>query len=85
VTLTEAKARVGRDLCIVGNVQHHEICTLPSSQFRALVEQTVKTGMESGRFILSPTATPFGWPTMGDLERGNWLSMLEVALEAGRY
>jgi hypothetical protein len=85
VTLTEAKARVGRDLCIVGNVQHHEICTLPSSQFRALVEQTVKAGMEGGRFILSPTATPFGWPTMTGLERQNWLSMLEVALEAGRY
>ena len=85
VTLAEAKRRVGNDLCIVGNIQHHDICTLPNSQFRALVEETVATGMEGGRFIVSPTATPFGWPTMTDLERENWLSMLEVGLEAGRY
>ncbi len=85
VTLAEAKVRVGRDLCVVGNIQHHDICTMPNSQFRRLVEQTVKTGMEGGRFILSPTATPFGWPTMSDLARTNWLSMLDVGLEVGRY
>ncbi|MBI3922974.1 MAG: hypothetical protein HY318_16250 [Armatimonadetes bacterium] len=85
VTLGEAKRRVGGDLCIVGNVQHHDLCTRPNDQFRDLVEETVRTGMSGGRYILSPTATPFGWPTMTDLERENWLAMLEVGLEAGRY
>jgi hypothetical protein len=85
VTLAEAKRRVGNDLCIVGNVQHHEICTMPTDSFRSLVEGTVRTGMIGGRFILSPTATPFGWPTMTDLARENWIAMLEVGLQAGRY
>ena len=85
VTLPEAKGRVGDDLCIVGNIQHHDICTLPTSQFRELVRRTVAEGKPGGRFILSPTATPFGWPTMTDLQRENWLALLEVGLEEGRY
>ncbi len=85
VTLAEAKRRVGRDLCLVGNIQHHDLCTMPASQFRLLVEQTVATGMEGGGFLLSPTATPFGWPTMTNLERENWLSLLDVGLATGRY
>jgi len=85
VTLTEAKARVGRDLCIVGNVQEHDIHTMPRSQFRAMVAQTVKTGMPEGCFILCPTATPFGWPHLSDLARDNWVAMLDVGLETGLY
>ena len=85
VTLAEAKQRVGRDLTIVGNIQHHDVETMPTSQFRRLVEETVRTGSEGARFILSPTATPFGWPTMPGLARDNWLAMLEVALEVGGY
>lgn len=85
VTLAEAKQRVGDELCIVGNVQHHEIRTMARSDFRELVEETVRVGKEGGRFILCPTATPFGWPAMTDLARENWIAMLQVGLEAGRY
>ena len=85
VTLLEAKRRIGRDLCIVGNVQEHEIETMPTPAFRALVEEAVSVGKVGGRFILSPTATPFGWPTMAELARRNWLAMLETALDTGRY
>ena len=85
VTMAEAKRRVGNDLCIVGNVQEHDIWTMPNTQFRALVEETVRAGMVGGRLILSPTATPFGWPTMPDLPRENWIAMLDVALETGQY
>lgn len=84
VVLSEAKRRVGEDLCIAGNIQHHDICTMPNRRFRDLVEETVLVGKAGGGFILSPTATPFGWPDMTDLERDNWLSLLEVGLGAGR-
>jgi hypothetical protein len=83
VTLEDAKRRVGRDLCIVGNIQHHELCTMPTEELRCLVARTIRTGMEGGGFILSPTATPFGWPEMTELEQRNWLAMLDVALTAG--
>jgi len=85
VTIVEAKERVGRDLCIIGNIQEHDIWTLSTPQFRKLVEQTMREGMEGGGFILSPTATPFGWPTMSQLARENWLAMLDVGLETGQY
>jgi hypothetical protein len=84
VTLAEAKRRVGQELCLVGNIQEHDIWTMPTSQFRVMVADTVETGMAGGRFILSPTATPFGWPYLSDLARDNWLALLEVGLEAGR-
>ncbi|MBM3499562.1 MAG: hypothetical protein FJX74_12955 [Armatimonadetes bacterium] len=83
VTLAEAKARVGADLCIVGNVQEHDLLTMPTSQFRALVRETVRVGTAGGGFILSPTATPFGWPELSDLGSANWLALLEVGSGAG--
>jgi uroporphyrinogen-III decarboxylase len=85
VTLADAKRRVGGQLCLVGNVQHHDLCRMPNDRFRKLVAETVRTGMEGGRYILSPTATPFGWPTMEPLEHANWLALLEVGLEVGVY
>lgn len=85
VTLAEAKRRVGHDLCIVGNIQEHDIHTMPNERFRTLVEDAVRVGMVGGRFILSATATPFGWPTLSDLARENWITLLDVGLEVGRY
>jgi len=58
---------------------------MPTPAFRTLVEEAVSVGKVGGRFILSPTATPFGWPTMTELARRNWLAMLDTALVAGRY
>jgi len=84
VTMADAKRRVGDDLCIVGNVQHHEIEVAPHEAFREMIAETVRAGMEGGGFILSPTATVGGWPTMTDHARENWLAMLDVALEVGR-
>jgi len=85
MTMAEAKRRVGGDLCIVGNIQHHDIESMEPRRFREVVAETVRAGMPGGRFILSPTATPFGWPTMTDRARENWTAMLDVALEVGRY
>ena len=85
VTMADAKRRVGEDLCIIGNIQHHEIEVAPHAYFREMVAETVRVGMEGGGFILSPTATLGGWPTMTDHARENWLAMLDVALEVGQY
>jgi len=85
VTMRQAKARVGRDLCIVGNIQAHDVDIMAPRRFRDLVRQAVEEGMRGGGFILSPTATPFDWPTMTDRARENWLAMLEVGLQVGRY
>ena len=41
--------------------------------------------MVGGRYILTATATPFGWPTLTDLARENWIAMLDVGLRVGRY
>jgi len=63
----------------------HDIESMPTPRFRELVENTVAQGMPGGGFILSPTATPFGWPVMSALARENWLAMLDVGLRKGMY
>ena len=85
VTLAEAKRRVGRDLCLIGNIQEHDIETLPTNVFREMVRETVYAGMPDGGFILSATATPFGWSHLEPLARDNWIAMLDTALEIGTY
>ncbi len=85
VTLADAKRRVGADLCIVGNVQEDDIWRMPQDQFREMVADTVRVGMEGGGFILSPTSTPFSWPNITDRAQDNMLALLEVGLDVGRY
>lgn len=85
VTLAEAKRRVGRDLCLVGNVQEDDIWRMPQAQFREMVAETVRVGMEGGGFILSPTSTPFSWPEITQRAQENMLALLEVGLDLGRY
>ena len=85
VTLADAKRRVGSELCIVGNVQEHDIWRMPPAQFREMVADVVGVGMAGGGFILSPTSTPFSWPQITDRARENMLAMLDVGLDVGRY
>lgn len=85
VTLDEAIDRVGGEICLIGNVQEHDVLTMPTPRFRELVRRTLETGQRTDRFILSCTATPFGWPTMTELARANWIAMLDECLESGWY
>lgn len=85
VTMADAKRRVGRDLCIVGNVQEDDIWRMPQTQFREMVAETVRVGMEGGGFILSPTSTPFSWPQITRRAQDNMMALLDVGLDVGRY
>ena len=69
----------------MGNIQEHDIETMPTPRFRELVAEALRAGMPGGRFILSPTATPFGWPTMTPRARDNWIALLDVARMYGAY
>lgn len=84
ITLAEAKRRVGRRLVLEGNIQFARLADEPPEAFRDLVRQAVAEGKPGGRFILSPTASPY-WPVLPERALENYRTMIDVALTDGRY
>ncbi len=82
--LAEAKRRVGRDLCLEGNIQIGDLLTMETAQFTTMVAQAMRDGMPGGGFILAPTASPYT-PVLPDRARDNYLAMIETALRLGSY
>ncbi len=62
ITLAEARAMVGKDLVIFGNLEVSDIENLPPAQFEQVVRRSLAEGTAgSGRgFVLMPSAAPYG-------------------------
>jgi len=58
VPLSEAKRRIGRDLCLRGNVQLADLDLLGVAQIDGVCRAAIGDAAEGGGFILEPTATP---------------------------
>jgi len=82
--LAEAKRRVGRDLCLEGNIQVGDIFTMETRDFVAVVEQAMRDGMPGGGFILAPSASPY-MPVLSERARDNYLAMIETGVRLGAY
>jgi len=84
LTLAAAKARVGRDLCLEGNIQMDDLYRMETKELIAVVEQAMRDGMPGGGFILAPTASPYA-PALTDRARDNYLAMIETGVRLGAY
>lgn len=82
--LAEAKARVGRHLCLEGNIQIGDIFAMETRELVAVVEQALRDGMPGGGFILAPSASPYT-PVLSDRARDNYLAMIETGVRLGSY
>jgi len=82
--LAEAKARVGRDLCLEGNLQVGDIFLFETRDFIPVVERAMGDGMPGGGFILAPSASPYP-PVLSDRARDNYLAMIETGVRLGAY
>jgi hypothetical protein len=85
VDLADAKRRIGHRVTLIGNIQTHDLMTMPTKQFAELVRHCVRTGKVNGRFALSLSAEPIITPTITDLHRDNLLTYFDVAYEEGKY
>ena len=59
VPLAEVKRRVGRRLCLIGNVQIGDLIGGARETVDAAVREAVRDGAAGGGFILSMTASPY--------------------------
>jgi Uroporphyrinogen decarboxylase (URO-D) len=59
VPLAEVKRRVGRRICLIGNVQIGDVICSSRDEVAARVQEAVLAGAAGGGFILSTTASPY--------------------------
>lgn len=84
ITLAQAKARVGRDLCLEGNVQMDDLFRMETKELIGVVERAMCDGMPGGGYILAPSATPYA-PVLSDRARDNLVAMIETGVRLGAY
>jgi uroporphyrinogen-III decarboxylase len=82
--LAEAKRRVGRDVCLEGNIQMDDLYRMETPELIAVVEQAMRDGMPGGGFMLAPTASPYA-PVLSCRARDNYLAMIETGVRLGAY
>ena len=84
VTLAEAKRRIGKDVCLEGNIQIGDIYTAEEFEIRDQVKRAIDEAAPGGGFILCPTASPYT-PVLPEKAVRNYRAFVETALEYGRY
>jgi len=84
VLLRDVKKSIGKEVCLIGNLQLSDLETLEISDIEEMVKYTLNEGMPGGRFILMPTAAPINEP-ISDKTRKNYHAFIETALRYGEY
>ncbi|MEM2904341.1 MAG: uroporphyrinogen decarboxylase family protein [Candidatus Bathyarchaeia archaeon] len=82
--LAEAKKRVGDRLCLVGNIEMHDILTCTPEQIDGKVRETIREAAPGGGLILSVST---GFYQFYRTEQGarNYLQFLKTGCEAASY
>ena len=82
--LVEVKRLFGRDICLMGNIQDHDLARLSREQIEQIVRNAVLAAKDGGGFILSPSCTPYHNPMPDRLEE-NIMTFIEAGLKYGQY
>ena len=84
VPLAEAKERIGKDICIEGNIQMGDIYTCTEEEMEQIVMNAIRDAAPDGGFILCPTASPFT-PMLKEEHKQNYLTVIGIGREYGEY
>jgi hypothetical protein len=84
VTLAEAKAHMGRKICLEGNIQIGDIYSCQPKEIEQAVIEAIRAAGKEGGFILCPTASPYT-PTLPKPVLDNYLTMIRTARACGEY
>ena len=82
--LAEAKRRIGKQVCLEGNIQVGDLYSRRPKEIRAIVKMAIEDAAAGGGFILCPSASPYT-PQLEPLVVENYLAMIEAGREYGRY
>ncbi len=84
VPLADAKKRIGKDVCLEGNIQIGDLYAAEEQEVRDAVKRAIDDAADCGGFVLCPTASPFT-PVLPEKALRNYLAMIETAEECGAY
>jgi hypothetical protein len=84
VPLAEAKRRIGRDICLEGNLQMGDIYTCNEEEMAQICLDALRDGAPDGGFILCPSASPF-MPTLQENHLKNYLTIIDIGRKYGKY
>jgi len=84
ITLAEVKRRVGKDMCIFGNIQVKLLEQGSEDEVETTVKECMNAAKEGGGYVIMPTASPFSTPLPEKTAR-NYIRFIETALQYGRY
>jgi len=82
--LAEAKARVGDEFCLIGNIQYDDLARGTAEQVERLVVEAIRQGAPGGGFILCPCASPYERP-LPPKASDNLIHYLKMARKHGAY
>ena len=84
VDLADAKARVGNQFCLIGNIQYDDLARGSPGEVERLVAEAIAAGGPGGGFILSPCAYPYERP-LPRKASDNLIHYLMKGREYGQY
>jgi len=84
ITLAEVKERVGKEMCIFGNIQLKLLEAGTPEMVDEEVRKCMRAAKEGGGFVIMPTAAPIDSPLSSQSEE-NYLQFIKAAIEYGQY
>ena len=84
IELADLKARVGKKMCLVGNIELKELENGTPARIDKLVEECMRDAKAGGGYIIMPTAAPINSPLSPKTEE-NYIRYIEAAERLGKY
>jgi len=81
-TIRQARAALGRDTVLIGNIQYDDLIRRTPEEIDRLVREAIGEG-RGGRFILSPTAGPYE-ESLSPRAVANYLAFVDAGMRYGR-
>jgi len=84
VCLADAKRRVGKQTCLIGNIQYDDFARCSKDEIEWLVKECIRQAAPGGGFILSPCASPYERP-IPKKTADNLIHYIKMGREYGTY
>lgn len=84
IMLSEVKKRVGKKICIFGNIQLKLLENSNIDDIHKSVKDCMDSAKDGGGFVIMPTAAPINTPLSKKTEE-NYFAYIEAALKYGTY
>ncbi len=84
LTLAEAKRRMGKHTCLMGNLQLRLLEFGTTEEVKQAVTECMQAAKEGGGYVIMPTTAPISVPLSPRTEE-NYKVFVETALELGGY